>query len=91
MLGNGKKYRVDYNGQKNFLKGAKDLYKPGEEVRVCYNFIATDTNYYFYVDGKPFSPDFNAGEGYVISFAMPEHDVSIKIESKNSMISVKYD
>lgn len=89
MFGSQRKYKVDYNGQKNFLKGAKDFYKSGEEVRVCYNLIATDTNYSFFVDGKPFSPDFSPQEGYIIKFTMPEHDVSIAIESKNSMISAE--
>lgn len=83
------KYRVDYNGQKEFLAGAKDLYKAGEEVRVCYNLIATDTNYSFFIDGKPFEPDFNKEEGYIIKFTMPEHDVSIQIKSRNSMLSIK--
>lgn len=89
MFGAKKKYKVDYNGQKDFFKGAKELYKSGEEVRVCYNMIATDTDYSFFVDGEPFSPDFNGEEGYIIQFTMPEHDVSIEIKSKNSMICVK--
>lgn len=86
MLLSEKKYKVDYNGQKDFLKGAKDLYKAGEEVRVSYNFIATDTSYYFFIDGEPVNPDFSEAEGFIIKFIMPEHDVSLKIESVNSML-----
>ena len=63
-----KRYKVDYGGQKNFLAGAKDYYNAGERVRVCYNFIATDTRYFFFVDGAPFNPGFNDKEGFIIEF-----------------------
>ena len=83
-----KRYKVDYGGQKNFLAGAKDYYNAGERVRVCYNFIATDTRYFFFVDGAPFNPGFDAKEGFIIEFMMPEHDVSIKIKSENTMLKI---
>ena len=88
MLGFEKKYKVDYNGQKESFTGAKDSYKAGEEVRICYNFIATDTDYSFIVDGKEIHPDYNVEEGFVISFTMPEHDVSVEVSSRNSMLFI---
>ena len=87
MHGLKKKYKVDYHGQKDFLKGAKEVYEAGETVRVCYRFIATDTVYSFLVDGAPVNPDFDTEEGYIITFTMPEHDVSMEIKTRNLMVS----
>lgn len=80
------KYKIDYSGQKDFLNGAKDAYKAGEKVEFSFDFIATDTNYYFYLDGEPYNPTYDDKRGFVISFIMPEHDVKFEIDSKNTMI-----
>ena len=47
----GKTYRVDYCGDKDFYKGAKNSYRAGQEVPLYYTMIATDTDYSFYLDG----------------------------------------
>lgn len=81
-----KKYRVDYGGRKMMFSEAKDEYRAGETVTVCFSFIATDTDYRFYLDGESISCDYDDGKGFVISFTMPEHDVTLTVESRNSMV-----
>ena len=47
----GNRYHVDYHGQKDFFKGAKDSYAAGQRVVLKYDLIATDTDYSFSVIG----------------------------------------
>ena len=79
------KYRVDYGGSKDWYDGAKDYYRAGEKVTLYYDMIATDTNYYFYLDGEPISVGYDDSKGFIIEFTMPEHDVSLSCEWYNSM------
>ncbi len=81
-----KKYRVDYCGSKDCYTGAKDSYRAGAEVVLYYEMIATDTDYSFFLDGERLQPLYEEGKGYKISFVMPEHDVTLKCESHNSMV-----
>ena len=76
-------YKV--NGR-NFTS-PKQQYSPGEEVTMVYGrrYIGTDTSYYFSSEDVEFSQDFDQGIGYVIKFIMPEHDVEIKVTTKNTM------
>lgn len=85
MLGFPKKYKVDYNGDMQWFIGAKESYKAGEKVTLYFDMIATDTNYYFYIDDEEIYPSYESGKGYKISFAMPEHDVSVRVKAVNSM------
>ncbi len=93
MLGlfgcSAKKYRVDYGGDKDFFKGAKDEYRAGEKVTVYYDLIATDTDYTFLLDGKQINPDYSENKGYIITFKMPDHDVKLKVNSRNSMLPIE--
>lgn len=82
------RYRVDYGDAKAALKGAEDSYRAGAKVRFSYDLIATDTDYSFYLDDERIEPDYSESKGYVISFIMPEHDVSFRIEQKNSMTAL---
>lgn len=79
------KYRIDYSGQKSQYSNARDSYRAGSSVKLYFNLIATDTDYSFFLDGERISPLYEEGHGYVIEFTMPEHDVTLKIESRNSM------
>lgn len=79
-----KKYRVDYDGSKSSFANAKDYYRAGEQVTVWLEFIATDTDYHFYLDGEPFRAEWDE-RGYVISFVMPEHDVKLTYTAENTM------
>lgn len=83
----GKKYIVDYCGQKSSFEGAKDSYRAGQRVELRFEYIATDTDYYFYVDGQRVNPDYDSnGGGYIISFTMPERDITVNYTSKNTMV-----
>ena len=87
LFGCGKRYKVDYDGSKDWFKGAKDSYRAGERVRVCYNMIATDTSYYFYLDDVQINPEYDDRDGYIITFIMPEHDVKLTVTHRNTMIA----
>lgn len=82
----GKKYKVDYNGRKDVFENAKDYYRAGQKVEVWMKFIATDTDYAFYLDGQRLNPDYSERKGYIISFTMPAHDVRLTYSARNSMV-----
>ena len=82
-----KKYKVEYDCKDSY-KGAKDEYRAGETVTVYFDMIATDTDYSFYLDGERINPGYDEGKGFVITFTMPEHDVKLSCESRNSMVYV---
>ena len=84
----GPQYKIDYCGRKNSYTGAKDSYRPGQTVVLYYEMIATDTDYSFYLDGKPLRYTYDEQNGFRIEFTMPEHDVKLECESVNSMIYV---
>ena len=87
ITGCGKRsYKVDYCGAKDFYANAKDTYKSGEEVELIFELVATDTDYTFYLDGKSENLDVHGtGNGFVIRFTMPDHDVKLSYSEKNSM------
>ena len=84
----GTRYRVDYDGVKELYVGAKDSYRAGQEVTLYYTMIATDTDYSFYLDGEPIDFDYDDRKGFIIRFTMPNHDVKLEYNSKNSMVYV---
>ena len=81
-------YEVDYCGQKDLFKKAEDSYEAGEKVKIYFDVIATDTDYTFYLDDEILDVDFSAEKGYIIKFTMPDHDVTLRVESVNSMEAV---
>lgn len=81
----GARCRVDYCGQKGAYTGAKDFYRPGEQVVLYYEFIATDTDYSFLLDGRGLSFSYEADRGFRIEFTMPDHDVRLECRTVNSM------
>ncbi len=84
----GEKYRLILDDEDAFT-GVKESYRAGEKVEFCYSYryIATDTDYTFYLDGEKFSPSYKDDRGFVFKFKMPSHDVTVKVESRNSMIA----
>ena len=84
----GETYRVDYCGDKDFYKGAKNSYRAGQEVTLYYTMIATDTDYSFYLDGESIKYDYDDRKGIIIRFTMPDHDVKLEHRAVNSMIYV---
>ena len=85
----GKRYHVDYGGEKAFYKGAKDTYKAGEKVTLYYELILTDTDMSFYLDGEYLNTFYDEKKGIGISFIMPGHDVKLECRTRNSMIGVE--
>ena len=81
-----KKYAVDYGGQKTWFKNAKDSYRAGQTVTIYYDCIATDTDYTFYVDGTYFRPEYSDAKGFILTFRMPDHDITIRVEERNTML-----
>ncbi len=81
----GPRYKVDYGGRMDSYTGAKASYRPGQTVVLYYEFIATDTDYSFYLDGKPLRYTYDESKGFRIEFTMPEHDVKLECRSVNSM------
>ena len=78
-----KRYRVCFENPG--FKAAKTLYTPGEPVEVSYP-AASDTSYWFYIDDVDFKQGYDPARGTILlRFEMPEHDVKIRVESKNSM------
>lgn len=68
------------------FENVKKGYKAGEKVKIYFPYVATDTDYTFYLDGERISPSgYSDNKGYLIEFAMPECDVELSVESKNSM------
>lgn len=60
-------------------------YRKGEAVKVLFPYIATDTSYSFYVDGKDADISYEDGI-FVIRFIMPDHDVEVSYTSRNTMV-----
>ena len=66
---------------------AKKSYAAGEEVTAYYPYIATDTDYTFYVEEEDveYKTSYDNEHGYVLTFTMPAHDVKLGVKSRNSM------
>ncbi len=87
MIGFGKKKHKLIFAEYGFTS-KKTSYAVGESVTVYYDLIATDTDYSFYVeeDDVDLHRDYDTAHGYVFMFAMPDHDVTIHVSSRNSML-----
>lgn len=79
-----KKYKVEYD---EFLfTGGKHSYRAGAEVELHFEMVATDTDYSFYLNDDTVKLNVEGtGHGYIIRFTMPEHDVKLDFDCKNSM------
>ena len=79
-------YVIDFCGQEDSFEGAKDSYAEGDKVSLTFPYIATDTDYSFFVDDERFNADYDSKkDAYRIKFRMPDHDVKVRYESRNSM------
>ena len=77
-----KKYKVSF-GRYGF-RNAKTMYAQGETVEVSY-MPATDTSYRFYSSDVEFEQDYDPQRGIILRFVMPDHDVTIGVDSENTM------
>ena len=81
----GEKYRVEYDS-KDLYSNARDYYRAGTKVKLYFDLIATDTDYKFLLDGEYIPFTYDEKKGFVIEFIMPEHDVTLECEPRNSML-----
>ena len=88
VCGCGKqKYKLNYDGYG--FESQKTEYVAGERVTVYFDFIATDTDYHFYIDDDvEMKQSYDNDHGYVFTFTMPDHDVTLHEESHNSMVYI---
>ena len=79
------KYKLIMDGG---FESRKTAYAEGETVTVYYGMIATDTDYHFWLDDESIDlkQSYDDRHGYVFTFTMPDHDVTLHKESHNSMI-----
>lgn len=79
------KYKLILDGS---FESRKTEYAEGETVTVYFSMIATDTDYHFWLDDESVDMKQNYDErhGYVFTFSMPAHDVTLHEESHNSMV-----
>ncbi len=82
------RYHVDYCGKKEQFQGAKDSYRAGENVKVYYGMLLTDTDYSFWLDDERLNCLYVDGKGYEISFTMPDHDVKLECRTYSSMTAL---
>ena len=81
---NSPKHKLNLDGG---LTSKKDEYPAGAKVKVTFpsEFIGTDTDYRFLSDDVDFKQDYSNSKGYIITFTMPKHDVTIRVTSSSSM------
>lgn len=66
----------------------KSDYREGERVEIYFPYVATDTNYSFYLDGERINDyEYSDQKGFVFTFTMPAKDVTLDFDSKNSMVN----
>ena len=70
------------------FESRRTRYFPGERVTVYYGMIATDTDYTFWADGVDMRQSYDERHGYVFTFTMPDHDVTLHAQWHNSMTYV---
>ena len=81
------RYKLIFDG--GGFESRKTESAAGEKVTVYYSLIATDTDYSFYADDDvEMEQDYDDRHGYIFTFTMPDHDVTLHEESHNSMVYV---
>ena len=85
-----KAFDIDYDGKQELFTTLKHGKAPkkaakGDTVTVCFEGIASDTRYEFYLDGERLNTHYDHEHGYIISFVMPDHDVKLSFTKQNLM------
>ena len=79
------KYKLNLDGS---FKSKKAAYAAGEKVTVYYDIIGTDTDYSFCSDDVELRQSYSERKGYILSFVMPAHDVTLHVRATNSMMYI---
>ena len=78
------KYKLNYDGYG--FESKRTEYAAGDKVTVYFDLIATDTDYIFSIDDDvKMKQTYDNDHGYIFTFTMPDHDVTIHEEHHNSM------
>ena len=80
----GEKYKMEYDS-KGLYRGAKDSYKAGQKVTLRFPYVATDTSYSFYLNGKAIDKTYSDLGGYKLEFVMPPYDAKLECVTRNDM------
>ena len=84
------KYKLIFDG--HGFESKKTEYAAGEKVTVYYDEFATDTDYHFYIDDDVKMEESSENiHAYIFTFTMPDHDVTLHMESRNSMEHIPRD
>ena len=86
LFGCGKpKHKLHFEGYS--FQSSKTEYAAREQVTVYYDLIATDTDYRFWLDDErvKLKQDYDDRHGYVFTFIMPDHELTLHVSSHNSM------
>ena len=84
----GKRYTIDFGDADGLFEGAKKSYRAGQTVRFWFPYIASDTDYTFYMNGERFSDyEYDPMKGFVFEFTMPDHDITLDFTTVNSMVA----
>lgn len=85
-----KQYKIECLSSDFFFsadqKPAPTKAKAGEKVVLYFPYVATDTDYRFFVDDEPINVQYTDEGGYIIRFTMPEHDVQLYYTMRNTMM-----
>ena len=79
------KYRIEYDS-KDLYNGAKDRYTAGQKVTLYFPYVATDTSYSFYLNGKAIDKTYSDFSGYKLEFVMPPYDAKLECVTRNDMM-----
>ncbi len=86
LFGCGKqKYKLHFDGYG--FQSRRSAYAAGETVTVYYGPLATDTDYRFWLDDESvkLTQGYDERHGYVFTFTMPAHELTLHAEHRNSM------
>lgn len=89
LLGCGKqKHKLNFDSYG--FESKKSEYAYGDKVKVYYNLIGTDTDYNFYLDDESIElkQSYDDKHGYILTFTMPDHDVTLNMNSHNNMVYI---
>ena len=75
------------------FQNSKTEYAAGEQVTVYYDLIATDTDYRFWLDDESvkLKQDYDDRHGYVFSFIMPDHELTLHVSSRYQKDTIMID
>lgn len=88
MFGGGK-YKLNFS--KDGFESEKMKYDEGETVMVYFNRIASDTDYKFSLDcdDVQLNKDYDSTKGFVFTFVMPAHDVTLSVKAHHNMVKLQ--